>query len=204
MRATVCDFALDHQDAPWPCGDPRYPTLGAVVRAVARSRGWGTCGVKAWAARLRKPVAPRGRAVATPCDSAFLFAAAACFDVRIHVTLAPPRGASGVTRYTFAAPAGFAARRSRPISILGAPDVHLGFVDERGGEYSVGHFVGTPLGVGPIALPERSRPALMLLALLVAVASAAVAASPEQTETAPLLQQAIASAVAPRAPGILL
>ena len=188
MRATVCDFALDHQDAPWPCGDPRYPTLGAVVRAVARSRGWGACGVQAWAARLRKPVAPRGRAVATPCDSAFLFAAAACLDVRIHVTLAPPRGASGVTRYTFAAPAGFAARRSRPISILGAPDVHLGFVDERGGEYSVGHFVGTPLGVGPVALPERS-PALLLA--LLAVASAAVAAPPEQM--APLLQQAIAS-----------
>ena len=61
----------------------QYRSLGHVIAAVIENRGWAPTwprplAVRLWAARLK--TTPR-----EGCDAAFLFAAAACYGMRVHV-----------------------------------------------------------------------------------------------------------------------
>lgn len=131
VRDRVLDFAIAQQAAPWRPTDAEYGTLGDIVAAVAESRGWGptrprSLAVRAWAARLR----------ATPkvgCDAAFLFSAAACYGVRVHVHYKTKTGLMADTQ--FAAPA------TAPQAMRPRADVHIGYCENSD---STNHYVSLP------------------------------------------------------------
>lgn len=83
LRDEVLNFASVNADVAWDSTDSRFSTFAKVVGAVCRLRGWedGSCtgraAVQRWACRLRR--------ASEAGDAAFLFAAAACFGLRIHV-----------------------------------------------------------------------------------------------------------------------
>ena len=129
FRDNVLDFAVANQAEPWRADE--YASLGDVVSAVVSNRGWAPArpnplAVRLWAARLRT----------TPkegCDAAFLFAAAACYGVRVHVHYKTRTGLMADTQ--FAAPPG-ADPSWRP-----RDDLHIGYCDnEMGGN----HYVSLP------------------------------------------------------------
>lgn len=130
FRDRVLSFAVAEESSAWRADDD-YSTLGDVVAAVAANRGWAptwprALAVRAWAARLR----------ATPrvgCDAAFLFAAAACFGVRVHVHYRTKAGLMADTQ--FAAPA------SAPAAMRPRAEVHLGYCENGGGD---NHYVSLP------------------------------------------------------------
>ena len=129
FRDRVLDFAVANQEAAWRADE--YAKLGDVVSAVVSNRGWAPArpnalAVPLWAARLRT----------TPkegCDAAFLFAAAACYGVRVHVHYKTRAGLMADTQFA-APPSADPAWRPRD-------DVHIGYCDnEMGGN----HYVSLP------------------------------------------------------------
>lgn len=130
----VLDFAEKHQEARWDEGTPGAETLGNIMAYVSRLRGWDPVGMgprpaaAAWLANMR--LRPHEGA-----DAAFLYAAAACFQLRIHVYSPMPNG-YGVKRVCFEAPPG-APSQFRPTL-----DVHVGYVSVGDGDC---HYVSLPV-----------------------------------------------------------
>jgi len=130
----VLDFAEKYQDAKWDENTPGAETLGNIMAYVSRLRGWDLIGMgsrpaaASWLANMR--LRPHEGA-----DAAFLFAAAACFQLRIHVYSAMANG-HGVRRVCFEAPSG-APSQFRPTL-----DVHVGYISVGDGEC---HYVSLPV-----------------------------------------------------------
>ena len=135
LRNRVLNFAIEQEAAPWRTNNDTYATLGDVVAAVSASRGWTPSwtprpvAVRTWAARLR--TTPRDG-----CDAAFLFAAAACYGMRVHVHYKTKT--TGLMADTqFAAPS--TAREAMQPRF----DVHIGYCEnERDGDGN--HYVSLP------------------------------------------------------------
>ena len=133
FRDDVLSFACQHHTAAW--NSDGCSTLGDVIGKVAASRGWSNsllpngAAVNIWAQRLRGAGPPEG------CDAAFLFAAAACHGLRIHVHY--DEASRGMQDTRFYVPA------SADEAVLRPPraDVHVGFVDSGDG---LNHYVSLP------------------------------------------------------------
>jgi hypothetical protein len=133
FRDVVLEFATENHKEPW-CEASGYPTLGHVIEAVAELRGWASAGLprslvtQLWAARIKA-------LPADGCDAAFLFSAAACFGLRIHVHYKTEAGGMACTR--FAVPASSAS------SVLRRPTIeaHVGYCDNEAGD---NHYVAMP------------------------------------------------------------
>ena len=130
FRERVLSFAVAQHTARWRA-DSEFASLGDVVGAVMEFRGWvptrpRAIAVRAWAARLR--TTPR-----SGCDAAFLFAAAACYGVRVHVHYKTRSGLMADTQ--------FAAPTTAPAEMQPRKDVHIGYCESGDGE---NHYVGLP------------------------------------------------------------
>lgn len=133
FRNSVLEFASARAGDRWMSRCTQYGEFGDVVRAVAQLRGWvaprtpNWLAMRAWTARIR--AIPREE-----CDAAFLFAAAACHGLRIHVHYVEEGRGLVVTRFATPTSASEAFRRPET-------DVHVGFVDN--GDNSQ-HYVSLP------------------------------------------------------------
>ena len=126
MRLKVIEFAEKHKNAPWSASNPPEACLGQVIAACTcksyfkrESNNWKRDFDK-WAFDTRwRP--EQG------CDQGWLFAAAACYGLKVHAYVSPPREL-GFKRYVFAAPS------SAWSEVIARPtiDVHLGYVEGRG------------------------------------------------------------------------
>jgi hypothetical protein len=131
LRNTVLDFAVANEGTRWRDED-EYRSLGHVIAAVIENRGWAPTwprplAVRLWAARLK--TTPR-----EGCDAAFLFAAAACYGMRVHVHYKTRAGLMANTQ--------FAAPSSAPAEMQPRLDVHIGFCE--GESDRAGHYVAMP------------------------------------------------------------
>ena len=112
----------------WKGAMPSYDVSRNLVNGVHLDSGdrARSLAVRAWAARLR----------ATPkvgCDAAFLFSAAACYGVRVHVHYKTKTGLMADTQ--FAAPA------TAPQAMRPRADVHIGYCENSD---STNHYVSLP------------------------------------------------------------
>ena len=110
----------------------RNTVLDFAVANVIENRGWAPTwprplAVRLWAARLK--TTPR-----EGCDAAFLFAAAACYGMRVHVHYKTRAGLMANTQ--------FAAPSSAPAEMQPRLDVHIGFCE--GESDRAGHYVAMP------------------------------------------------------------
>ena len=144
FRDAVLDYVLTHHKAAWTQDRVMFhrhlahlhphATLGTVVVTYARTR-WEwlpattEVGVPFWAVGSR--VLSRDG-----CGADFLFAAAACFGLRIHVHYQRGSGFAA-SRTVFETPSSAAQELLRPRA-----DVHLGYVE---GDGTNNHYVSLPL-----------------------------------------------------------
>lgn len=172
----VVDFAEKHQDVDWDTTTPGAETLGNIMAYVGRLRGWDPLRIgsrpaaASWLANMR--FRPHEGA-----DAAFLFAAAACFQLRIHVYSAMESG-RGVRRVCFEAPP-TAPRRFRP-----KLDVHVGYVAVGNGEC---HYVSLP--VSPERIVQASSAALLVASAAFSHAVEGVSALGPAGHTSSMLSQ---------------
>jgi len=154
-RLQVLRFAERNADAPWTPSKVGQETLGKVLAAA-------TCGpyfraglTGDWRSDFRRWLRRMYDHPEEGCDDAWLFAAAACFGVRIFVYTSPAWMV--MKRETISTPpSAWSTRLPKPTA-----DAHIGFVHGRDDEL---HCVSLPVATGA---PQLS-PALCSAALLFA------------------------------------
>lgn len=160
LRLSVIRYAERNVQAPWTPHVAGQETLGKVI-AAATCKSYFHGGLQpgdAWQADFRRWQREMRLNAAEGCDDAWLFAAAMCFPLKIHVYTCT----SGIVmkRHTIEAPRDH-SRAASPLT-----DVHLGFVREFNG-IDDEHFHCVSLLPAYAGAPQLT-PALTAAALLYA------------------------------------